>query len=51
MPLTFSTDMDYWNERMKNEKGEWMSRGELTINFLQTWKAAKHSGAPTSSRR
>jgi imidazolonepropionase-like amidohydrolase len=39
--LTFSTDMDYWNERMKNDKGEWLTRGDLTINFLQTWKAAK----------
>jgi len=45
--LTFSTDMDYWNDRMKNEKGEWMSRGELTINFLQTWKAAKIPAADT----
>src|SRR5262249_13614234 len=40
VPLTFSTDMDYWNEKMKNEKGEWLSRGDLTINFLLTWKAA-----------
>jgi imidazolonepropionase-like amidohydrolase len=38
--LTFSTDMDYWNERMKKANGEWMSRGDLTINFLLTWKAA-----------
>jgi len=39
--LTFSTDFDYWNERMKNEKtGEWLTRGELTIAFLETWKAA-----------
>ncbi len=39
--LTFSTDMDYWNDRMKDEKtGEWMTRGELTIDFLRTWKAA-----------
>lgn len=39
--LTFSTDMDYWNERMKDDKtGEWMSRGQLTIDFLRTWKAA-----------
>ena len=39
--LTFSTDMDYWNARMKDPKtGKWMSRGDLTINFLQTWKAA-----------
>jgi len=39
-PVTFSTDMDYWNERMKKDNGEWMSRGEITINFLLTWKAA-----------
>lgn len=39
--LTFSTDFDYWNERMKDEKtGEWLTRGEMTIAFLQTWKAA-----------
>jgi imidazolonepropionase-like amidohydrolase len=38
--ITFSTDMDYWNERMKKPNGEWMSRGDLTINFLLTWKAA-----------
>lgn len=39
--LTFSTDLDYWNERMKNEKtGEWLTRGDLTIAFLETWKAA-----------
>jgi imidazolonepropionase-like amidohydrolase len=42
VPLTFSTDFDYWNERMKDEKtGEWLSRGDLTIAFLETWKAAK----------
>jgi imidazolonepropionase-like amidohydrolase len=40
VPVTFSTDMDYWNERMKNAKGEWLNRGDLTINFLLTWKAA-----------
>lgn len=40
VPLTFSTDMDYWNDRMRKENGEWMSRGEITINFLLTWKAA-----------
>ena len=41
VPLTFSTDMDYWNERMKDpQTGEWLTRGELTINFLKTWKAA-----------
>jgi imidazolonepropionase-like amidohydrolase len=32
--ITFSTDMDYW------QTGNTMSRGELTINFLLTWKAA-----------
>ena len=32
--MTFSTDMDYW------KTGNAMSRGELTINFLLTWKAA-----------
>ncbi len=42
VPLTFSTDMDYWNDRMRNlETGEWMTRGELTIDFLRTWKAAQ----------
>jgi imidazolonepropionase-like amidohydrolase len=41
VPITFSTDMDYWNERMKKADGDWMDRGELTINFLLTWKAAK----------
>ena len=40
VPITFSTDMDYWNEKMKKPTGEWMNRGELTINFLLTWKAA-----------
>ncbi|HSL19993.1 MAG TPA: amidohydrolase family protein [Vicinamibacterales bacterium] len=40
VPVTFSTDMDYWNDRMKKENGDWMSRGDLTINFLLTWKAA-----------
>jgi imidazolonepropionase-like amidohydrolase len=41
VPLTFSTDFDYWNERMKDEKtGEWLSRGVMTIAFLDTWKAA-----------
>jgi imidazolonepropionase-like amidohydrolase len=39
--LTFSTDMDYWNERMKKPNGDWMSRGDITIAFLDTWKAAK----------
>jgi imidazolonepropionase-like amidohydrolase len=41
VPLTFSTDFDYWNDRMKDEKtGRWLTRGELTIDFLRTWKAA-----------
>ena len=41
VPLTFSTDFDYWNDRMKNDKtGEWLTRGEMTIAFLDTWKAA-----------
>lgn len=41
VPLTFSTDLDYWNERMKDEKtGEWLSRGDMTIEFIETWKAA-----------
>jgi imidazolonepropionase-like amidohydrolase len=41
VPLTFSTDFDYWNERMKNEQnGEWLTRGDMTIAFLETWKAA-----------
>ena len=42
VPLTFSTDFDYWNERMKDDKtGQWLSRGELTVAFIETWKAAK----------
>lgn len=41
VPLTFSTDFDYWNERMKDPKnGEWLTRGDMTIAFLDTWKAA-----------
>lgn len=41
VPLTFSTDFDYWNERMKKDQtGEWLTRGEMTIAFLDTWKAA-----------
>jgi imidazolonepropionase-like amidohydrolase len=40
VPVTFSTDMDYWNEKMKDAKGEWLTRGDLTIQFLLTWKAA-----------
>ena len=40
--LTFSTDFDYWNDRMRNQAtGEFLTRGELTLNFLDTWKAAK----------
>lgn len=45
VPVTFSTDMDYWNDRMKKANGDWMSRGDLTINFLLTWKAAGVSPA------
>lgn len=42
VPLTFSTDFDYWNERMKDDKtGAWLTRGQMTIAFLDTWKAAK----------
>jgi imidazolonepropionase-like amidohydrolase len=42
VPLTFSTDFDYWNERMKDPKtSEWLTRGDMTIAFLDTWKAAK----------
>src|SRR5574338_18986 len=41
VPLTFSTDFDYWNERMKDDKtGEWLTSGEMAIAFLDTWKAA-----------
>jgi imidazolonepropionase-like amidohydrolase len=41
VPLTFSTDFDYWNERMKDDKsGECLTRGEMTIAFIDTWKAA-----------
>ncbi|MGQ0736855.1 MAG: amidohydrolase family protein [Acidobacteriota bacterium] len=47
VPITFSTDMDYWNERMKLPDGRWMSRGDLTINFLRTWKAARIPAADT----
>ncbi|MEI6668294.1 MAG: amidohydrolase family protein [Acidobacteriota bacterium] len=47
VPLTFSTDMDYWNDRMKKENGEWMSRGDLSINFLLSWKAANIPPAET----
>ena len=42
VPLTFSTDFDYWNERMTDDKtGAWLTRGQMTIGFLDTWKAAK----------
>lgn len=48
VPLTFSTDFDYWNDRMKDDKtGEWLSRGDMTIQFLDTWKAAKIPAADT----
>jgi imidazolonepropionase-like amidohydrolase len=48
VPLTYSTDFDYWNERMKDPKtGRWLTRGELTIAFLQTWKAAGIPAADT----
>ena len=46
-PLTFSTDMDYWNDKMKKANGDWMSRGEISINFLLTWKAANIPPADT----
>jgi imidazolonepropionase-like amidohydrolase len=39
--ITFSTDMDYW------KTGNDMTRGELTINFLLTWKAAGIPAADT----
>ncbi|MDQ6800665.1 MAG: amidohydrolase family protein [Acidobacteriota bacterium] len=47
VPLTFSTDFDYWNDRMKDDKGEWLSRGDMTIAFLDTWKAAGIPAADT----
>jgi predicted amidohydrolase YtcJ len=48
VPLTFSTDFDYWNERMKDERtGEWLTRGDMTIAFLDTWKAAGIPAADT----
>ena len=47
VPVTFSTDFDYWNERMKKPDGDWMSRGDLSINFLLTWKAAGIPAADT----
>jgi imidazolonepropionase-like amidohydrolase len=34
VPITFSTDMDYWRT------GDTRSRGELTIAFLSTWRDA-----------
>jgi imidazolonepropionase-like amidohydrolase len=41
VPITFSTDMDYWNERMRDPKtGTWLNKGELTINFLMAWQKA-----------
>ncbi|MEO8036890.1 MAG: amidohydrolase family protein, partial [Acidobacteriota bacterium] len=46
--LTFSTDFDYWNDRMKDEKsGQWLSRGDMTIAFLDSWKAAGIPAADT----
>lgn len=48
VPLTYSTDFDYWNDRMKDPKtGRWLSRGELTIEFVATWKAAGIPAADT----
>jgi imidazolonepropionase-like amidohydrolase len=48
VPLTFSTDFDYWTDRMKDEKtGEWLSRGDMSIAFLDTWKAAHIPPADT----
>lgn len=48
VPLTYSTDFDYWNDRMKDPKtGAWLTRGELTMNFLETWKAAGIPNADT----
>jgi imidazolonepropionase-like amidohydrolase len=47
VPVTFSTDFDYWNERMKKANGDWMTRGELSVNFLLTWKAAGIPAADT----
>ena len=37
VPLTFSTDADYWVEGK--------TRGEVAIEFIETWKAARHSRA------
>ena len=48
VPLTFSTDFDYWNDRMKDDKtGAWLTRGEMSIEFLDTWKAARIPAADT----
>jgi imidazolonepropionase-like amidohydrolase len=48
VPLTYSTDFDYWNERMRDEQtGRWLTRGELSIDFLRTWKAAGIPAADT----
>ncbi len=48
VPLTFSTDFDYWNDRMKDERtGAWLTRGDMTIAFLDTWKAAGIPAADT----
>ncbi|MGZ5441359.1 MAG: amidohydrolase family protein [Thermoanaerobaculia bacterium] len=48
VPLTFSTDFDYWNDRMKDDQsGAWLTRGDMTIAFLDTWKAARIPAADT----
>ncbi len=48
VPLTFSTDFDYWNDRMKDDRtGDWLTRGDMTIAFLDTWKAAGIPAADT----
>jgi len=26
VPVTFSTDMDYWNDRMKKANGDWRAK-------------------------
>jgi len=41
VPVTFSTDMDYWNERMRDPKtGKWLNKGQLVLNFLMPWQKA-----------
>ena len=44
VPVTFSTDMDYWNEQFKNAKGEWMNRGDLHDQFPADMEGGRHSG-------